>query len=257
MMPDFDEQAVCWRVRTASSVLVVTGAGVSVASGLPTYRGDEDSLYSDPQALASAFGNSLRRDPVAFWATWKPRRALFRVAEPNDAHKALARLERLSRRFFLATQNVDDLHRKAGSRSLAELHGNALAERCLDDTCPQPAWPSRPETDAPAAPIPTCPRCGSIARPDVVLFGEGDDARLEPVRHFLRQGVGAVLLIGTSGVVTTPQAIVEEARRHGKPWVVEIGPRPSPELRELVDVSWVGKAEKVVRLLTADLLQSE
>ncbi len=246
------ERELRTRLVRATSVLVVTGAGVSVASGLPTYRGEENSLYSDPEALLHAFGSELRRDPVAFWAAWRPRRAVLRAARPNPAHAAIAKLERDGRRFLLATQNVDDLHRRAGSRAIAELQGNAFRERCLDDACGEPPWVSSvPTDDDPAAPIAKCPRCQALARPDVVLFGEGDDERLEAVRSFVRAGVGLVLLVGTSGVVQTPQAILAEARRYGDPYVVEIAPKASPELDEHVSATWIARAEDALPTLVA------
>jgi NAD-dependent deacetylase len=240
------------RLRGAR-VLALTGAGVSVASGLPTYRGAEDSLYQDPEALRDCFASTLRRDPARFWARFVERRALLRRATPNAGHAALAALERAAGgAFLLATQNVDDLHRRAGSARVVELHGNALLERCLDldEHCGAPVW--RSESDALAGAAPACPRCAGPARPDVVLFGEGADARWEPARAFVAGGpVDVVLLVGTAGVVEVPTQLVELARSRGAPYVVELNPRPSdaPGLAGLVDAHLVARAEEALPAL--------
>lgn len=214
------------RLLQAKSLLVLTGAGISVASGLRTYRGAEESLYADPARLRLAFGSSLRRDPGAFWREWRPRRRELRAARPNPGHAALVVLEARLPRFLLATQNVDDLHRRAGSRAPVELHGNALLERCLAE-CPGPPWPAPEASDVDDAPAPTCPRCGGPARPDVVLFGEGADARWEPVRDFARAGVDLVLLVGTSGTVAVPEELLRLVRAAGPTWVVDLNLTPA------------------------------
>ena len=150
-----------------------------------------------------------------------------RGARPNPAHEALARLEAVIPRFMVATQNIDDLHRRASTRQLCELHGNAFRERCLDFDCEEPAW-SSPVVDT-SDELPHCRRCGSVARPDVVLFGEGADQRWAPVRDFVAGGVEVVLLVGTSGVVEVPTELTTLARSRGAVWIVEINPRPTNE----------------------------
>ena len=128
------------RLAAHDALLVLTGAGVSVASGLPVYRGASQSLYDDPDALRYAFAKTLHADPEGFWKRWARRRASLRATKPNPGHEALVRLARSRKRFLLATQNVDDLHRRAGNEGVVELHGNALREKCLDYACKAPAW---------------------------------------------------------------------------------------------------------------------
>lgn len=249
-MQTIDPSSLRERLRGAR-VLALTGAGVSVASGLPTYRGAEDSLYQDPERLRDWFASTLRRDPAGFWARFVERRAELRRAAPNAGHVALAALERAAGGdLLLATQNVDDLHRRAGSERVVELHGNALLERCLDETCGAPVW--RSESDALAGAAPACPRCAGPARPDIVLFGEGADARWEPLRAFVEGApVDVVLLVGTAGVVEVPTQAVELARSRGAPYVVELNPRPSdaPGLTGLVDAHLIARAEEALPAL--------
>ena len=244
-------EALADRLRAAKRVLVLTGAGVSVASGLSTYRGDEHSVYEDEQALKDAFGSTIRKDPAGFWARFEKRRKRFRQAKPNAAHDALVVLGRRFSHFCLATQNVDNLHSRAGSKRVVELHGNGLRERCLDEACPQTPWRAGVSSQG----LPTCPTCGQTARPDVVLFGEGDDSRWEPLRRFLAQGVDVVLLIGTSGVVPVPTQVCQLVRQHESVWIGELNPRPTDEseLKALVNAQFAFAAEDVLPALARAL----
>ncbi|MCW8138325.1 MAG: NAD-dependent protein deacylase [Planctomycetota bacterium] len=234
------------RLAEARRVVVLTGAGVSVASGLPVYRGAAGSLYDDPAHLRDSFGSTLRRDPAGFWGRFVTRRALLRAASPNPGHSALAALERRVPDLLLATQNVDDLHRRAGSQRLVELHGNALVERCLDDACGAAPW--RSESDDAGAGPPRCPRCGGVARPDVVFFGEGADERWDPVRAFVAAGpVDLVLLVGTSGVVESPAQRLDLAR---PAWTCEVNPGPAaPDLAARLDARVALPAEEALPAL--------
>lgn len=214
---------------SARSILVLTGAGISKASGLPVYRGEAGSLYDDPGQLRDAMGGSLREDPAAYWRLHAERRARFAEAAPNEAHRALARLEHCAPRFLLATQNIDNLHRRAGSRRIVELHGNVHRARCSDDACPAPSL--REETDPAEAarlPVPACARCQAPLRPDIVLFGEADQRRWEPLEAFIREGLDLLLLVGTSGVVPVPSIILDLiAAAGGAPPVIAINPAPA------------------------------
>lgn len=238
-------------VRAAQRVLVLTGAGVSVASGLPTYRGDEQSRYADKRALQDAFGSTIRKDPAGFWDRFRQRRAELQAASPNAAHHALSELARCSPSFCLATQNVDGLHGRAGSVGVVELHGNAFRERCLDDACSTDPWPAADLT----AGLPHCPTCGGVARPDLVLFGEGDDARWTPLRSFVAEGVDVLLLVGTSGVVSVPTQLCQLVREAGPAWIAEINPRPTDqdELRSLLDDQFAFPAEVLLPALVGAL----
>jgi NAD-dependent deacetylase len=184
----------------APSIGVITGAGISAASGVPTYRG-AGGLYDDPLAgrrvMEDLSGPTLQRDPARTWAVlWELVRRR-RGAAPNAAHFALARLEARTPRFALLTQNVDGLHRLAGSRDPIEIHGDIGRARCT--ACglglPMPAEP-------PDAAPPRCPDCGAILRPDIVLFEE--PLPLDPLQRieeeFLRDPPAVVLSIGTSAL---------------------------------------------------------
>ncbi len=220
------------RLADSKGTLVLTGAGVSVASGIPVYRGAAGSRYDDPETLRYAFASTLRKDPAGFWERWAPRWEELRRAQPNAAHRALVAIEERSKRFLLATQNVDDLHRRAGTKALAELHGNAFRTRCLEG-CGAPVRVSE---------SPKCV-CGGWARPDVVLFGEGAPEKWEPVHEFCRGEVSVVLLVGTSGVVEVPAELM---RLVPGAWVVEVNPRPEVET---VNARISMKAEEALPLL--------
>jgi len=219
-----------------------------VASGIPVYRGEDKSRYDDPDALRYAFASTLHKDPGGFWTRFRGWRAELRRARPNAGHVALATLEQRAQRFLLATQNVDDLHYRAGSVRIVKLHGDAFALRCRDASCRLATfrWSSDPDDDT-SAEVPVCPLCETIARPDVVLFGEGGFDRWEPVRKFVAEGVEIVLLVGTSGVVEVPTQLIQLARAKGPVWVATVNPRPPEgELASLVDAQVLGRSEEIL-----------
>ncbi|HEV7237774.1 MAG TPA: NAD-dependent deacylase [Thermoanaerobaculia bacterium] len=171
------------------NVVVFTGAGVSADSGIPTFRGP-GGLWRDfrPEELATP--EAFRRDPKLVWEWYEWRRDLIRNAKPNAAHEAIARLPDA----VVVTQNVDNLHARAGSLDVIELHGNIFRVRCTREQTTH-------VRDEPFAQVPPSCDCGALLRPDVVWFGEA----LPP--HAVARAVGAIraadllLVIGTSGVV--------------------------------------------------------
>jgi len=204
-----------------SALLVLTGAGVSAESGLPTYRGSGGLWRSHAfERLASAGG--FFADPAVVWSFYSERREAALAAQPNAGHRALVDVERrLGERFLLVTQNVDGLHRRAGSERLIEIHGRLLGTRC--SRC------DRPETadDAayPDGTVPRCERCEAALRPAVVWFGEMlDPGHLEAVDAFLERWSGARLVFlaaGTSGAVWPAAGFVDLARARGaETWLV-------------------------------------
>lgn len=208
----------------ARRLLVLTGAGISVASGLPVYRGAEGSVYDDPARLRNAMGRTLRENPEAVWRETAPRRAQMLAATPNAAHHALVAL---AAKFDLlvATMNIDNLHRRAGSHEVAELHGNAFRLRCADDAC---AGVYRDETDPDRVehvPMPRCPECGLAMRPDIVGFGEAAPEKWEPVRGFIEDGVDAVLFVGCSHVVPVGDHVLQLIAAHSlAPVAIDVNP---------------------------------
>ena len=206
-------------LRSARRVAVLTGAGVSAESGIPTFRAAQMGLWARfrPEDLASP--EAYRRDPQTVWQWYAGRYADVTRAQPNAAHRLLAELEReKGEGFFLATQNVDGLHQRAGNERLVELHGNLTTARC--ETCgavtPLPA---------PGAftPPPVCPVCGAPMRPNVVWFGEvlPEDALAAATRAF--QDADVALIVGTSGVVYPAAGLALETRREGGV-VIEVNP---------------------------------
>jgi NAD-dependent deacetylase len=217
-------------------LLILTGAGISAESGIPTFRG----LGSEPFATISeaererlVTPTGMLEEPEKFWRYYAARREGLRKAHPNAAHRALAALEpTLGDRMLVATQNVDGLHLRAGSQRLIELHGNLRRSRCM--RCDRP--PFSDET-SPAAP-PRCERCAdqpgwggrpALLRPDIVLFEEHlDPQHLAAVSAFIRKGKTGRLLflaVGTSGTVFPASALVHEVARHGgESWLLNAEP---------------------------------
>lgn len=227
-------------------VCVLTGAGMSAESGIPTFRGTHDSLWSrfDPMRLATA--EAWRDDPALVWGWYRWRMHLVREAEPNAGHRALAELaQRLS--LSLVTQNVDDLHERAGSIVDAHVHGSLFALRCfacerlhdgaLDDYV----------DDAQRVEPMQCMACGGYIRPGVVWFGEAlpDDAWATAVDAATRCAL--MLVVGTSGLVYPAAGLPALARRHGAT-VVEINPEPTALSAE-ADHVWRATAAQALPLL--------
>jgi NAD-dependent deacetylase len=182
-------------LRAAERVTVLTGAGVSAESGVPTFRDAQTGLWSKfkPEELATP--RAFRRNPRLVWEWYAWRRQLVTDAKPNPAHVALVEMEKRIPTFTLITQNVDGLHQRAGSRNVIELHGNITRTKCFDENEVVTSWA---ETgDVP----PLCPRCGGLLRPDVVWFEEPMPEK-ETARAFACSAHCDVFLcVGTSSVV--------------------------------------------------------
>jgi len=237
-------------VRNAGTVTVLTGAGTSAESGIPTFRGASDSLWSrfDPHRLASPQG--WREDRQLVWAWYRWRMALVRRAQPNAGHLALARLAERKPGLTLVTQNVDDLHERAGSRDAIHLHGELLALRCFACGRPGDAIDNLDEAaDPPPLRVepPNCVHCGGNLRPGVVWFGEALPETAWRRAEFAAKECELMLMIGTSGEVYPAALLPKIARQHGAS-VVEINPDESA-LTEIADVSWRTTAAKGLPLL--------
>jgi NAD-dependent deacetylase len=157
------------RLRVARHLVVLTGAGVSAESGLPTFRDPLTGLWARYRPEDLATPEAFARDPALVWSWYRMRREAARAAAPNPAHLALARLEGLVSRVTLITQNVDGLHRRAGSSDPIELHGSLFQTRCTVESTPHEAEADR---ELQADRLPRCPDCQSLLRPGVVWFGE-------------------------------------------------------------------------------------
>ena len=208
-----------------TALLVLTGAEVSAESGLPTYRGTGGLWRSLPfERLASPEG--FRADPPLVWRFYSERREAALRAQPNPGHRALVEVERrLGERFLLVTQNVDGLHRRAGSERRIEIHGRLLGTRC--SRCSRPE--SEDQTAYAEGVVPRCERCAAPLRPAVVWFGEALDPQLlnRIDGFFARWSADRLLFLaaGTSGAVWPAAGLVDVARRHGaETWLVNAEP---------------------------------
>jgi len=212
-------ERVAAAVAAARSITALTGAGVSSASGVPTFRG-EDGLWKKVRVETLATREAFENDPRLVWEWYDWRRSLIRNAQPNAAHHVLAAWTR-TRGATLITQNVDGLHERAGAERLIRLHGSIWHVRCwnrchagradwLDDRVPMGALPPR------------CPHCGGMVRPSVVWFGEPlDQSLLDRARAAAACDV--FLTVGTSSVVYPAAGLIPDAKAAGA-LVVEINP---------------------------------
>ena len=240
MAPGSDLGIVRQQLAAARSITVLTGAGISADSGVPTFRGTH-GLWRNFRAEDLATPEAFERDPRLVWEWYNWRRELIATKQPNDAHKAIAELERRCPDFWLITQNVDGLHQEAGSRKLSEIHGNLWTVRCT--ACGM----ITNNRDVPIAILPSCARCGSLLRPHIVWFGESlftDD--LDCCSRALTR-CDVLLVIGTSGIVYPAAGFTSVAKEAGA-FVAEINPDSTPQ-SSLVDVSLQGRAKDLVPLL--------
>jgi len=239
-------------IRGAKRLLVFTGAGISAESGIPTYRDAAGGLWGRyrPQDLATPEAFSANPAFVWGWYTW--RRTQLRQAQPNAGHRALATLARELPQVDVVTQNVDDLHERAGSTGVLHLHGSLARARCFD--CGSP-WevpadePDEPEGGRSIEP-PRCEKCGGHVRPDVVWFGEmlPQEVYQEAVRLTLLCDV--MLVVGTSGQVYPAAELPSRARRAGA-HVIQVNDRPS-ELDDECHVNLRGPAADVLPSLLVE-----
>ncbi len=158
-------------VRRAEHAVVLTGAGISTPSGIPDFRSEGTGLWSHDEPLEVASLTTFRTHPERFYAWFRPLAGQIFAAQPNEAHRAFARLEQRGRLKTIATQNIDMLHQKAGAAHVVEMHGTLATlscTRCFQkfDSLPY----LKPFVDE--GKIPTCPQCGAVLKPDVILFGE-------------------------------------------------------------------------------------
>ncbi len=230
-------------VTQGGRIVVLTGAGVSAASGIPTFRGPEgywtvgSTVYTPMQLATRAM---FHREPDQVWAWYLHRLAVCRAAEPNPAHHAVAELDRgLGERFTLITQNVDGLHLRAGSNPdrTYQVHGAIDLMRCVEE-CSADLVPV-PSDIAPLAPgdalteshrvLLRCPTCHGPARPHVLWFDETYDEERYRFHSALAAAGDAALLVtvGTSGATTLPNLVVERAMRHGAA-LIDVNPEPNP-----------------------------
>ncbi len=225
-------------LQKADTIVALTGAGVSQESGLRTFRDAQTGLWKQyrPEDLASP--EAFRRDPKLVWDWYAWRREALKGVRPNPGHYALARIARLVRDFTLITQNVDGLHRIAGSPQVIELHGNIQHVRCSECGKFFEDWMEAAEQ------VPTCDECGGLLRPHVVWFGEPLPRRELEAAVEAARNCQVFFSIGTSGVVQ-PAATLAYAAHNRNALVVEINPEPTP-LTPKADFALRGKSGEIL-----------
>lgn len=217
-------ERVASALGTASRVAVLTGAGISAESGVPTFRG-ADGLWRQHRPEELATPHAFARDPGLVWEWYRSRRRRLATVSPNPGHFTLARLESRCPDLALVTQNVDGLHALAGSQRIVELHGNIWCERCTSRS-PHRVQRAFGEGAEESRDVPVC-HCGAPLRPDVVWFGEGlQPEDLEKAREAFH-AADLALVVGTSSVVYPAAALPGLAKRAGA-LVVEINPDETP-----------------------------
>ena len=237
--PEADLRRAAEILRAAGRVAVLTGAGVSAESGVPTFR-DADGLWEGYAVEDVATPRAFTRDPILVWRFYNLRRENLRTVEPNPGHFALAQLEQRvgAQRCAVITQNVDGLHRRAGSTNVLELHGNIARTRCTG--C------SRVEDRGlePLGELPTCPHCHAALRPDIVWFTE---ALPMDVWHLAERAVDhcdCLLVVGTSALVYPAAGLIQCAKA-GRGRVIEINVTRTAA-SHLADVSLIGKSGDIL-----------
>jgi NAD-dependent deacetylase len=233
-------------LRPARRVAVLTGAGISAESGLATFRG-AGGLWEGQRVEDVATPRAFRRDPSLVWRFYHARRAGLRTAQPNPGHHALVGLEeRLGEdHFALVTQNVDGLHRAAGSRNVLELHGNLRRVRCT-------ACPVREDRGVePLDELPRCAACGAMLRPDIVWFEEALPEDIWQAASMAARACECFLVVGTSAVVYPAAMLIPLARDNGAR-VIEVNVERTAASAH-ADVSLFGPSGKVLPQLLARL----
>ncbi len=233
------------RMKSAKRVVALTGAGVSAESGISTFR-DPQGLWADfkPEELATP--EAFRKNPKMVWEWYAWRREKIKEIKPNPGHYALTEMEKIFPKFTLITQNVDGLHKIAGSKHILELHGNLCRNKCFE--C-EKVFSEVIESEQ----VPPRCGCGGMLRPDVVWFGELLPAGILDQSCQLSQNCDLFFSIGTSAVVQPAASLPIYAKRSGA-YVVEINPQPT-EISYLIDETLLGKSGEVLPQLLSALAQ--
>jgi NAD-dependent deacetylase len=226
---DFPQDLI-HKLRTTERVVAMTGAGASAESGVATFREAQTGLWAKYRPEDLATPEAFQQDPQRVWDWYQWRRGLIRDVEPNQGHYALAEMEEKllarSASFLLVTQNVDGLHRKAGSQHILEIHGNIQQTRCATCLTPVETWEERHLHP------PDCPKCGGLLRPNVVWFGESLSKEALNQAVITSKACEIFFSIGTSNLVQPAASLPVIALQSGA-MVVEINPNPTPISRQV------------------------
>lgn len=235
--------AIARLLRSTQRLTALTGAGVSAESGVPTFRG-AGGVWRNHNAMDLATPQAFAKDPELVWEFYNYRRALLSSVSPNPAHMALVQLERLVPEFTLITQNVDGLHRRAGSKNIVEAHGNIWETRCLE------CHHVREDTTE-LSNTPTCRDCGGRLRPNVIWFGEPLDPKRWETIAMSSVTCEMLLVVGTSAVVQPVASLARAAKAAGRV-VVEINLEETPN-SQVMDFALHGKAGVLLPQILASM----
>jgi NAD-dependent deacetylase len=229
-----------------TNVVVLTGAGISVASGIMPFRG-KGGLWEkyDPEEVANI--ENFRRNPKKSWVMLKEVLEVVEKALPNPAHLSLARMEEMGFASSIITQNIDGLHQKAGSKTVIEFHGNTTRLVCLGCAA---LYPAR-EIDLSSLP-PYCPVCNGVLKPDAVFFGESIPRNALYQAHMEVQQCQVMLVVGTSGMVEPAASLPRLAKSKGA-FIIEINPEHSYLTSSITTLFLQGKAEEVLPVIFEEL----
>lgn len=237
-------RAAAERLRRSERLVVLTGAGMSKESGIPTFRDALEGMWArfDPEELATP--QAFQRNPRLVWEWYEMRRLQVLEVQPHAGHYALADLEDRLPQAVVITQNVDGLHKRAGSSDVIELHGNITQHKCFADCQGAPTLldiATLSQTEVP----PRCPHCGAYVRPNVVWFNEFLPVEaLERARDLcLRADV--VLIVGTSGIVQPAASLPYIAKQHGGAFLIDVNPERD-EIAPICDIFLQGTAGSVL-----------
>ena len=236
--------AVCRTIIESEHLIALTGAGVSAESGIPTFRG-KNGLWRKYRAEELATFSAFMNNPKLVWEWYSWRISMILRAKPNPAHISLAKLEKIGILKALITQNVDNLHERAGSEKIIKLHGDILTVKCI--SCDYKTRLQAPPSEIP----PSCPQCGDLLRPGVVWFGEPLPREALEVAMLHASIADAIIVIGTSGVVYPAGAIpyiVKE--RNGK--IIEINISRST-ISPIADYFIEGKAGEILPIILSSV----
>jgi NAD-dependent deacetylase len=232
------------QVLAAGGCVALTGAGISVHSGIPDFR-SKDGLWQKFDPMEYATAHAWRSSPDKVWELFRATGSMMMQSKPNEAHAALARLEGKGLIDAVVTQNIDGLHQAAGSRRVVEFHGNAVDIYC--ESCGRTVDRNEALGFLDIESAPSCSECSGLVRPSVVLFGEPipQDALQEAAR--LAAGCRSMLVVGTSAVVAPASLLPLEAGAHGAA-VIEVNPETT-ELTSRADIVLRGRAEEILPLV--------
>lgn len=233
-------EKVVERLAQAKSLLVITGAGISAESGIPTFRG-ADGLWKNYRAEELATLDAFERDPETVWQWYDWRRSIIGKAEPNPGHLAIKELEDMFESFLLITQNVDGLHSRSGIKNIVEIHGNLWRVRCTREGKVSMLM------DIPLKSIPPKCDCGAVLRPDVVWFGESIPSYALDLSFNILEQCDTLIVVGTSGVVYPVASFPQTVKDNGG-YVVEVNVEPTP-ISAIADASLYGNSGDILPMV--------